>query len=315
MPISEKPSRRTHEYDERRTDVSRRLSGTVAGGGRGIASDGGRTDAGTGAAPVPVRITVTDSVLRAKMPRIGFNICQNPYDDRSTLLQNCLNANPGLEAGVLYRRMFVASDGDARTFEETGAQDEQYQRIVPDSFWAGAEFRVLDGKAAGRKGRVAACTYDGKAKSVYTAEGDGPTFAAGDLIWLSQPEGRGPVDANFRGAYDTIPAGNPARAVEDEHAPFYGGKSCVKLDSKTFKVDIWKTTYIWLPTFKRWGGGRDSDRGGNADRFLQEKTYRITLWAKGTPGTRARFVLWAVLSRANRSTTTSSSAIPGASTN
>jgi hypothetical protein len=183
--------------------------------------------------------------------------------------------------------MFAASGGAARTFEETAADDEQFRKIIPGSFWVGAEFRVLDGKAAGRKGRVAACEYVGRAKTVFTAEGDGPPFAAGDLIWLNQPNGKAGLDAGWgpSSAY-------AAHVAEGEHAPYHGGRTCLKLDAKTAKPDAWKLLHVWLPTFNRWGGGRSADRGGNADRFLQEKTYRITFWAKGTPGAKGsvRFV-------------------------
>ena len=239
------------------------------------------------AEPAPVRITVTDTVLRAKMPRIGFNVCQNPHDDRSTLLQNCLNPNPGMESGVLCRRMFVASAGDARTFEESAVGNEEYQKIVPESFWVGAEFRVLDGKAAGRTGRISGCSYSGRTKTVYTAGGDGPAFAAGDLIWLNQPEGKGGVDAGWGPG-----TAYAAHVAENEHSPLHGGKTCLKLDAKTYKRDIWNVLHVWLPNFKRLGGGRSMDREGNADRFMQEKTYRISLWAKGTPGAKGsvRFV-------------------------
>lgn len=237
--------------------------------------------------PMPVRVVVTNTVLRANVPRIGFNVCQNPIDDRSTLLQNCLNVNPGLESGVLYRHLLVASSGDARSFEEPAGGSEQFQKAVPANFWAGAEFRVLDGKAAGRRGRIAACVYEGRAKTVFTAEGDGPSFAAGDLIWLHQPKGKAGLDAGWGPgtAYS-------AHVAEDEQAPFHGGESCLKLDVKTFKRDASKLLHVWLPTFKRWGGGRSANREGNADRFMQEKAWRISFWAKGTPGSKGsvRFV-------------------------
>lgn len=231
------------------------------------------------AEPTPVRVTVTDTVLRPKVPRIGFNVCQNPMDDRSTLLQNCLNVNPGLESGVLARRLFIASAGDARTFEEPAGGDAEYQKAVPESFWVGAEFHVLDGKAAGRKGRIAACAYGGRAKTVFTAEGDGPAFAAGDLIWLNQPRGKGRLNAGWGSGTDYS-----AHVAEDEQGPFHGGQTCLKLDAQTFKRDAWNMLHLWLPSFKRWGGGRSANREGNADRFMQEKTYRISFWAKGTPG-------------------------------
>ena len=219
------------------------------------------------------------------MPRIGFNVCENPIDDKSTLLQNCLNSNPGLEEGILYRRMFVAAAGDATSFEEPFAGDDAYQKIVPESFWAGADYRVLNGAAAGRRGRIVSCSYAGKAKTVFTVGDTGPAFAAGDLILVSQPDGKGRVAASY-------PANATEYVAEGEHAPFHGGKTCIKLDAKTFKFDLWKIPYVWLPHFKRWGGGRTGDREGNADRFLQEKAYRISLWAKGTPGAKGsvRFV-------------------------
>ncbi len=245
------------------------------------------TGASRAAEPTPVRVVVTDTVLRAKVPRIGFNVCQNPIEDRSTLLQNCLNVNPGLESRVLCRRLFVASAGDARTFEEPAGGDAEYQKAVPESFWVGAEFRVLDGKAAGRKGRIAACVYRGRDKTVFTAEGDGPAFAAGDLIWLNHPGGKARLNAGWGPGTDFS-----AHVAEDVQGPFYGGETCLKIDAKTFKRDAWNMLHIWLPTFKRWGGGRSANREGNADRFMQEKTYRISFWAKGTPGGRGsvRFV-------------------------
>lgn len=239
--------------------------------------------------PTPVKVTVTDMVLRAKVPRIGFNVCQNPFDDRSTLLQNCLNPNPGMEEGVVCRRVFAASAGDAKTFECPTAPDNESRKIVIEDFWKGAEFRVLDGKAAGRKGQIASAAYGDK-KTVFTADGEGPAFAAGDLIWLSQPNAKSSVNVNWKDAA----AANAVQAfvAGDDHAPFHGGKTCLKFDAKTFPFDLWKVMHVWLPTFKRWGGGRGGDREGNADRFLQEKTYRVSLWAKGTPGAKGsvRFV-------------------------
>jgi hypothetical protein len=272
----------------RTATIARTLSGVCLG--LLLAATGAPT-ATTAAEPTPVKVTVTDTVLRAQVPRIGCNVCQNPFDDKSTLLQNCLNPNPGLEEGVICRRLFAASAGDAQTFEEPAAGNDEYRKLVPDNFWKDAEYRVLDGKAAGRKGKVVGSAYSGdNKKTVYTVADDGPAFAAGDLIWLNQPNAKGPLNVNWK---DAAP-GNAAQAfvAEDDHAPFHGGKTCLKFDAKTFPFDLWKVMNIWLPTFKRWGGGRGGDREGNADRFLQEKTYRVSLWAKGTPGAKGsvRFV-------------------------
>lgn len=235
---------------------------------------------GRAADAIPIRVTVTDTVLRSTVPRIGFNVCQNPSDDKSTLLENCLNSNPGLESGVVFRRLFVAMNGDARSFTILG---DYGQRSFPASFWVGTEFRVMGGKATGRKGKITACVYGDPYVwcTRFTVDGDGTAFAAGDVVWLSQPGLTGKV-----AAYPSPQL--PEQLIENDRAPFHGGITCVKLTADKF----WKIPMIWLPSFPRWGGGRGGDRGGNADRFLQEKTYRITLWAKGTPGAKGsvRFV-------------------------
>ena len=237
------------------------------------------TLSGFAAEPTPVKVTVADTVLQAKVPRIGFNVCQNPIDDRSTLLENCLNPNPGLEAGVICRRLLVVSAGDTRTFE---VARDSYQKFVPTNSWDGAEFRVLAGKAERRKGKVVSCSYEAL-NSRFTVADDGPAFAAGDLIWLNLPEMKSRISVSVNSKSQLT-----ERVVENDHAPFHGGQTCVKLTMDK----LWKSPMLWLPSFKRHGGGRGGDREGNADRFLQEKTYRITLWAKGTPGTKAsvRFV-------------------------
>ena len=81
--------------------------------------------------PTPVKVIVADTVSQAKVPRIGFNVCQNPIDDKSTLLENCLNPNPGLEAGTVCRHLFVAGPDDARTPEPATKAHRQRRRFVP----------------------------------------------------------------------------------------------------------------------------------------------------------------------------------------
>lgn len=151
------------------------------------------------AEPVPIQVTVSDTILRPQVPRIGFEICQNPGEDKSTMLQNSLNPDPGLEDRAIFKHQIVR----------------------------------------------APLNFKFNSKS-----------------------------ADFFG--------------ENDHAPLHGGSTCIKLAMDPF----WKITMVWLPSFKRFGGGRGGNREGNADRFLQEKTYRITLWAKGTPGAKGsvRFV-------------------------
>ncbi|MCW8129798.1 MAG: hypothetical protein KIS92_05535 [Planctomycetota bacterium] len=240
----------------------------------------GAGEAESSAPALKVEVAVTGQTIRPKVPAIGFSLCQNPIDDRSTMLGNCLNSNPGLEAGILYRRVFLAGGGDANGFEEPAQHEENYRKSIPQEFWKGAEFRVLAGKAAGRRGKLAQASYADGRKTVYTAEGGGPAFAAGDLIWLSQ-EG---ALAQVHRSWSLTVSDRPDGVEQGDRAPWFGGRTCVKLGKDR--------PNIWLPTFDRWGGGRAGDRGGNSDRFLQEKTYRVTVWARGTPGAKCsvRFV-------------------------
>lgn len=218
-----------------------------------------------------VTVTVTDEVVRQDTPRIGLNICKDPVENRSTLLENCLNPGPGMEAHVLNRQIVVAAGGDARTIVLPKPDAWDWQPL-PDSFWQDAEYEVVFGQAAGRKGTISAA--DGLA---LTLAHEGPAIAAGDVIRIEG--GRGMYLTHFT-------RGNPNEAAilapaDGAHAPWHGGETCIRIEGKDRKSGA----TVKLRSFPVWGRPRQGGRsGGSEERYVHEKSYRLTIWAKGTPG-------------------------------
>lgn len=212
-----------------------------------------------------IEVVVSDKVVQSKMPRIGLNVCSDPVSNRSTLLENCLNPMPGLEQGVVHRQILEATGGNGKTVRigsiEKGAQD------LPDDLWNGATFEVVFGHAAGRKGRIVERKND-----TLILEEEGPAIEKGDVVRIEHG-----ICLTAR----LTKSGEVQDAQNGEHAPWHGGSTCLKIENKSGI----KGENVKLRSFACWGSARQGGYfGGNADRIVQEKKYRITFWAKGTAG-------------------------------
>ena len=97
--------------------------------------------------PTRVQIKVAAEPRLQEVPRIGLNLGQWTSWGAEQLSRNILK-NPGFE-GVIDRSLVRAVQVRNHAFS-----DDQTWLARPDGFWAGAEFTVLTGAAAGRQGRI-----------------------------------------------------------------------------------------------------------------------------------------------------------------
>ena len=94
-----------------------------------------------------VRLVVSDAPMLADTRRIGLNLGQWTAWGAEQLSRNILK-NPGFE-GTVDRALVRADDVQRYAFS-----DDQSWLARADGFWAGADFRVLTGAAAGRSGQI-----------------------------------------------------------------------------------------------------------------------------------------------------------------
>ena len=93
-------------------------------------------------------LRVTGQVILPGVTRLGINLGEQNYYDSGQMMKNLLFRNPGFE-GMSYRSILHCNiGGPARCI------DTQQGFAWPAGFWDGASFEVLDGAAAGRKGKV-----------------------------------------------------------------------------------------------------------------------------------------------------------------
>ncbi len=93
-------------------------------------------------------LRITSQVVLPGVTRLGINLGQQNYYDSGQMMKNLLFRNPGFE-GMSYRSILHCNLGGAARCVDT-----QQGFAWPTGFWDGAEFEVLDGGAAGRRGMV-----------------------------------------------------------------------------------------------------------------------------------------------------------------
>ena len=134
---------------------------------------------GWGAGESPNGVThlrVTGQVILRGVTRLGINLGEQNYYDSGQMMKNLLFRNPGFE-GMSYRSILHCNmGGPARCV------DTQQGFVWPAGFWDGAGFEVLDGAAAGRKGKV---LTSGPSGGGYGLALDSGKTAIGSGDWLA----------------------------------------------------------------------------------------------------------------------------------
>src|ERR1017187_9637877 len=108
----------------------------------------GQAQAVAGSEDGVTHLRVTSQVILPGVTRLGINLGQQDYFDSGQMMKNLLFRNPGFE-GMSYRSILHCNTGSAARCVDT-----QQGFVWPAGFWNGASFEVLDGSAAGRRGKV-----------------------------------------------------------------------------------------------------------------------------------------------------------------
>ncbi|MGY6631126.1 MAG: hypothetical protein ACXIUL_08990 [Wenzhouxiangella sp.] len=136
--------------------------------------------AGAGAQAEPALLSVSPEPRLHQPPRIGLNLGPWTSWGAEQLSRNLLK-NPGFE-GVVDRALVRAVDVAPGRFS-----DDQAWLGRPDGFWAGAEWVVLTGRAAGQRGRVIDSRRTGpQGLPVFIVEQCPSGLTEGDIIALTR---------------------------------------------------------------------------------------------------------------------------------
>lgn len=224
------------------------------------------------AEPVPVAITVSDTVVRANVPRIGINIRAWPDVETDTMVCNALNNNPGLE-NLDLRTMLVVRSVDAQGIVTEGELNDGDRARLSDEVWKGATYRVLSGAAAGRTGTVTNHAWDGH-RHRFTLDGNGSAPAKGDLLWIGKPNvpTSEKCETGVRGPW------LGGETVTDDVSPMNGGARCLRMKRPGNDVLM-----AWYPRLM------DTYRHASiSTRWQGDRTHVFSVWAKGAKGLKLR---------------------------
>ena len=165
-----------------------------------------------------IRLSPARAPTLVDAPRLGLNLGGASTWGAEQLVANVLK-NPGFEAPIERSLVIV------KTIAGSAVTDDTPWTARADGFWDGAEFEVLSGSAAGRRGRVQA----------YRRAGSG---GPGEFRLAPFPEGLRPADGlsvttSVAGAGVPmwwISAGD-VRIVEGDVRPGSGGRHSVRLQA------------------------------------------------------------------------------------
>jgi hypothetical protein len=173
-----------------------------------------------GAADGVTHLRVTSQVILPHVTRLGINLGEQNFYDSGQMMKNLLYRNPGFE-GMAYRSILHCVRGGA-----AGCVDTRQGFQWPAGFWDGARFEVLDGAAAGRKGRVKA---SGPGGGGYGLSLDGAGAAIGDGDWLAV-EKEFPGDA-AAGWWPALKGGARLAAERADLSPETQGRQALRIEA------------------------------------------------------------------------------------
>jgi alpha-L-arabinofuranosidase len=165
-------------------------------------------------------LRVTSQVILPGVTRLGINLGGQNYYDSGQIMKNLLFRNPGFE-GMSYRSILhCQSGGPARCI------DVGQGFVWPAGFWDGASFEVLDGTAAGRKGRV---LTSGPSGGGYGLGLDSGKIAVGAGDWLA-------VKKDFPGDpaagwWPTLTGGARLEAERKDLSPATSGRQALRIEA------------------------------------------------------------------------------------
>jgi hypothetical protein len=183
------------------------------------------------AAPVQVRcaggsdngvthLRVTGQVILPGVTRLGINLGEQNYYDSGQMMKNLLFRNPGFE-GMSYRSILHCNMGGAARCIDT-----QQGFVWPAGFWDGASFEVLDGAAAGRKGKV---LTSGPSGGGYGLGLDSGKIAIGAGDWLAaQKDFPGDPAAGW---WPSLEGGARLEAERSDLSPATVGRQALRVEA------------------------------------------------------------------------------------
>jgi hypothetical protein len=172
--------------------------------------------------PNSVQVThfrVTNQVVLPGVTRLGINLGEQNYYDSGQMTKNLLYRNPGFE-GMEYRSILHCQVGGQGI-----CIDSRHSFQWPVGFWDGARYEVLDGSAAGQRGRV---TTSGPNTGGYGLNLDGrASIGTGD--WLSVSK-EFPGDA-ASGWWPSVHGGAHLEAERKDLSPLTLGHQALRIEA------------------------------------------------------------------------------------
>lgn len=166
------------------------------------------------------RIRVTGQVMVPEIKRLGINLAEQSFWDAGQMMKNLLFRNPGFE-GMTYRTIFHCESAGL-----TSCIDRRAGVQFPADFWNGADFEVLVGIAAGRRGMVVSC---GAREGAYRLglDAGGKALGAGDWIAVSRQIPGDPA----AGWWPTLNGGARLEAERADLSPLTEGRQALRIEA------------------------------------------------------------------------------------
>lgn len=219
-------------------------------------------------------IEVRDAVVQADVQNFGINLgSTSPWG--SSLMTGNIIDNPGFEPGF-FGMVTHAASGTTGTewiqdFWDVAWNNDNYGIGQPEGFWNGAEYEIVYGPSAGRRGSVLDYRHE-NGKGVFELDQSGPTPAVWDVMFV-------------RKAVSTLPnLGDWASIEEADARPGSPGTRCLRL--KGDPGAAWRPSRTWyFDTLYR-----DGDLSAGKMQLVRGD-WKFSIWAKATaPGDSLRVV-------------------------
>ncbi len=129
-----------------------------------------------------IELTINPQPIAYNQARIGLNLGHSTTWGAEQLMRNIVK-NPGFE-GIIDRTLVIIEKADWRGFT-----DNVTWTARPEGFWNGADYEVLTGISAGRKGEIFRSNTDPVSKKPYFSTKNAmPRINPGDVISLSKTD-------------------------------------------------------------------------------------------------------------------------------
>ena len=165
-------------------------------------------------------LRVTSQVILPGVTRPGINLGEQNYYDSGQMMKNLLFRNPGFE-GMSYRSILHCNSGGPARCIDTRQGFEW-----PAGFWDGGSFEVLDGAAAGRRGRVKASGPNGGGYELILDAG-GTAIGAGDWLAVHKEFPGDPA----AGWWPTLQGGARLEAERTDLSPATLGRQALRIEA------------------------------------------------------------------------------------